>query len=533
MASETTFSSHAHPVTLELFKHRFSSIAEEMGQTLQRTAFSANIKERRDFSCAVFDYQGDLVAQAAHIPVHLGSLPLSVKSAIEGCLPGDPMAEGDMVMINDPFGGGTHLPDITLVAPVFVDGRLLFYVANRAHHADIGGMSAGSMPVAETIFQEGLILPPTKLVRTGQIVPDLQRLILANVRTPAERQGDFEAQIMANLTGCGRLIDLCRRYGAGPSAGYARALMDHSETVMKQTITEIPDGTCAFADVIEDDGRGNTDITIKVRIRISGDRALVDFSGSSAQVPGSVNAVRAVTLSAVLYVFRSLVHRDIVPNAGCLRPLTVITSPGTIVDARSPAAVAGGNVETAQRIVDVLLGALAQALPETVPAASQGTMNNLTIGGMDPRRGQPFTYYETIGGGMGASADGPGESAIHSHMTNTWNTPAEALEFSYPLRVRACTVRKNSGGGGRFPGGDGIVRELELLADSDLTVLSERRRCAPWGSNHGQPGRCGRNAVRKDGRWQTMPGKFSARLKAGDRVRIETPGGGGWGKPQP
>jgi len=518
-----------NPILLEVFKNRFASISEEMGVTLNRTAFSPNIKERRDFSCAIFDNHGEMIAQAAHIPVHLGSMPLSVQSAITGLQ----LADGDMVMLNDPFRGGTHLPDITIVAPVYIDGAdtPAFYVANRAHHADVGGMTSGSMPLSSSIFQEGVIIPPLKIVENGEIDRKLLAFLLNNVRTPVEREGDFAAQIMANITGVNRMKELVSRYDLETVDFYARSLMDYSERLTRQTIRGIPDGTYTFADCMDGDGQGNGDIPIAVSIAIRDDEAVIDFAGSHPQVTGSINAVYAITLSAVLYVFRALVDADIPTNAGCVKPLKVITPKGSIVDAGFPAPVAGGNVETSQRIVDVVLGALAGALPGTIPAASQGTMNNITIGGVDERNGQPFAYYETLAGGMGASPGADGESAIHSHMTNTLNTPVEALEFSYPFRVVEYAVRIGSGGRGRYSGGDGLVREIELLSDAEVTVLSERRKHPPYGLTGGEPGRVGKNIVIRGGKRLEKDGKFSERLKKGDRIRLETPGGGGFSSP--
>jgi len=517
----------ANPVLLEVFKNRFSSIAEEMGVTLNRTAFSPNIKERRDFSCALFDGDGDAIAQAAHIPVHLGSMPLSVKSAIEHM----DFEDGDMVMLNDPFKGGTHLPDVTIVAPVFTgEGRPSFFVANRAHHSDVGGMSAGSMPLSTSIFQEGIIIPPLKIVERGQIDGKLMSFLLSNVRTPAEREGDFSAQIMANLTGIRRMHELVSRHGLSDVKHYAASLADYSERIVRRAIQAIPDGLYEFEDFMDDDGVGGEHIRIHVKIEIDGDRAALDFSGSDPQVAGSVNAVAAICLSAVLYVVRCIVGEEIPVNAGCGRPLDVITRPGTVVDALFPAAVAGGNVETSQRIVDVVLGALSTALPATMPAASQGTMNNVAIGGVDGRTGRQFAYYETIAGGMGATAKSDGERAVHSHMTNTLNTPVEALEYAYPLLVREYSIRRDSGGRGGHKGGDGVVREIQMLSDAEVTVLSERRASAPYGLAGGMAGAVGRNYAVRDGLRGVRPGKFHEKLKKGDIIRIETPGGGGYGR---
>lgn len=494
---------------------------------LQRTAFSPNIKERRDFSCAVFDGDARMVAQAEHIPVHLGSMPLSVRAAIDACAPGP----GDMVVVNDPFSGGTHLPDITLVAPVFVPGQAapVFYVANRAHHADVGGMSPGSMPVSTSIFQEGVIIPPLKIVEAGEMNESLMRLFLANVRTPQEREGDFAAQMMANLTGVRRLTALIETHGLGVCQAYASGLLDYAERITRQVIADMPDGVYRFTDVLDDDGQGATDIAIALTLTIAGDAATLDFTESAPQTRGSVNAVRAIVLSAALYVFRCLIPGDIPTNDGCLRPITVLTRPGSVVDAKPPAAVAAGNVETSERLVDVILGALAKAAPERIPAASQGTMNNLTVGGFDPEKGRPFSYYETMGGGMGGSPGGPGASGVHSHMTNTMNTPVEALEYAYPFRVLRYGLRRGSGGAGLHPGGDGLVRELQFTAEVEATVLSERRRHGPYGLAGGLPGTPGRNETVRGEEAAEQPGKFSLRLGEGDKIRIETPGGGGWG----
>ena len=517
----------ANPILLEVFKNRLSSIAEEMGVTLQRTSFSPNIKERRDYSCAIFDARGDLVAQAAHIPVHLGSMPLSVKAALS-----IPMEDGDMVVLNDPFQGGTHLPDITLVAPVFIEGQgPRFYVANRAHHADVGGMAPGSMPLSTSIFQEGFIFPPIKLVEKGEIDTKVLSLFLANVRTPQEREGDFSAQIMANITGIKRLRELVANQGLETVSFYCQELMAYTERITRETIRAVPDGTYTFRDFMEDDGTGSGPIPIEVSLTVRGDQALLDFSNSSPQVKGSINSVYAITLSAVLYAFRCLMEEDVPVNAGITKPIKVITPKGSIVDANFPAAVAGGNVETSQRVVDVVLGALASALPHRIPAASQGTMNNLAMGGIHPATGQPFAYYETLGGGTGAWARGPGVSGVHSHMTNTLNTPIEALEYTYPLMVTRYCLRRGSGGKGLHRGGDGLIRELEALTETEVTVLSERRKIPPYGLAGGEPGKPGKNLIlRRDGAILEMPGKFHERLEPGDRIRIETPGGGGWGK---
>ncbi len=519
------------PIQIEIFKHLFAAIAEEMGVVLRKASFSPNIKERRDFSCALFDAQGRMVAQAAHIPVHLGSMPLSVEAAIRHF--SGSFEPGDGILLNDPYLGGTHLPDITLVTPVFLPDskRSPFgFVASRAHHADVGGMTPGSMPVAREIFQEGLIIPPVKLISAGQIDQELLRLILANVRTPDERMGDLLAQVGCNRRGVERMNELIDRYGAGMIGEYLQALLEYTERMTRHLLEALPDGVYRFRDALDDDGVGSEPVPVCVAVTVSGDQAQVDFSGSAPQQKGSINAVYAITLSAVYYVFRCLIGLDVPNNSGCLAPIHVIAPEGSVVNAVRPAPVAGGNVETSQRIVDVLFGALAQACPEKVPAASQGTMNNLTIGGWDSRQGKPFAYYETVGGGMGARPDSDGPSAVHSHMTNTLNTPIEALEFAYPLRVLRYEIRPESGGQGHFRGGDGICREIQLLADSQVTLLSERRRGAPYGLAGGRPGSTGQNVLVRNAQLTYLPGKGSFDLKAGDILRLLTPGGGGWGE---
>ncbi|HCC78614.1 MAG: 5-oxoprolinase [Chloroflexi bacterium GWB2_49_20] len=519
------------PIQLEIFKHLFAAIAEEMGTVLRKTSFSPNIKERRDYSCALFDAGGLMIAQAAHIPVHLGSMPLSVLAALERFSEAEALQPGDMVILNDPFRGGTHLPDITLVSPVFDESQaLLGFVASRAHHADVGGMTPGSMPVSREIFQEGLIIPPVRLVRAGKVNQETLDLLLANVRTPLERSGDLWAQIAANQRGTNRLVEMTGRYGQEHIAEAMRQLLTYTERMTRSLISSLPDGSYEFEDCLDDDGISDQPIPIRVAIRIQADSAVIDFTGSALQQAGSVNAVYAITLSAVYYVFRCLLGLDVPNNSGCLEPIQVIAPIGSVVNASRPAAVAGGNVETSQRIVDVLLGALAQACPDKIPAASQGSMNNLTIGGWDPKRRKAFTYYETIGGGMGARPGSDGPSAIHSHMTNTLNTPVEALEYAYPLQVSEYSIRSESGGAGKYRGGNGIRRSLQVLENCQVTLLSDRRRFAPYGLAGGKPGQVGRNFILRDGKELPLPGKGSLELKAGDLLVIDTPGGGGWGK---
>ena len=518
-----------NPIEFEVFKNLFLSIAEEMGVTLCRTGFSPNIKERLDYSCAVYDAGGNTIAQGDHMPVHLGAMPLSVRAAIDAV----EMEPGDIVMLNDPFRGGTHLPDITLVSPVFLgkEKKAGFYVANRAHHSDVGGMSPGSMPVAREIYQEGLIIPPIRLARRGRIVEDVLALLLNNVRTPDEREGDLAAQIAANRVAEARLRDVVTRYGRAQTMRYASALQDYTERVVRHAITGIPDGDYTFEDALDDDGFSEAPVPIRVKLTIRKDRAVVDFTGSAPQVTGSVNANYAITLSACLYAFRCLVQDDVLYNAGVGRPIHVIAPEGSIVNALRPAAVAGGNVETSQRITDVVLGALGKAQPERWPAASQGTMNNVTLGGTDPRTGRRFAYYETMGGGMGGRKGMAGLSGVHVHMSNTRNTPAEAIEHYLPVRIRQYGLRQGSGGAGAARGGEGLVREYEMLTETSVTLLTDRRRLAPYGVLGGGPGGIGRNTLIRAGVETSLPSKVQMTLQAGDRLRVETPGGGGYGKP--
>lgn len=517
------------PIRIEVFKQLFAAIADEMGVILRKASYSPNIKERRDFSCAIFDPAGQMIAQAAHIPVHLGSMPLSVITALTKYK--DALSPGDTIILNDPFMGGTHLPDITLVTPVFLqDGRLAGFVANRAHHADVGGISPGSMPVAREIFQEGLIIPPVKLLASGVINQGVFDLILANVRTPEERSGDIWAQVASNQRGVSRFQEMIDRYGYDKVVYYMQQLLAYSERLTRKLLKAIPDGTYSFTDALDNDGITNAPVPICVSISILDEEATIDFTGSAEQQASSVNAVYAITLSAVFYVFRCLIGLDAPNNTGCLQPLHVIAPEGSVVNAKFPAPVAAGNVETSQRIVDVLMGALAQACPEKIPAASQGTMNNLTIGGWDPIRAKSFAYYETIGGGMGARPDQDGLSALHSHMTNTLNTPIEALEYTYPLRILCYEIRQDSGGSGKFHGGDGLRRDIQALASAQATLLTERRVLSPYGLAGGFPGSRGRNLLIHNGQEEILPGKCTVDLQPGDILSICTPGGGGYGK---
>jgi N-methylhydantoinase B len=520
-----------NPISLELFRSALTAIAEEMGVVLTRSSYSPNIKERRDFSCALFDLRGRLVAQAAHIPVHLGSMPDSVAAALKTF---EHFAPGDVIAVNDPFLGGTHLPDITLIAPLHVqiegEQRHIGFAANRAHHSDVGGMSPGSMPMATEIYQEGIIIPPLKLwegERPNQVVLNL---ILRNIRTPDERRGDLAAQIAANRTAIRRMQELIDRWGLASTEEHIDALLAYAERIARATIQSIPDGRYTFTDCLDNDGFSDEPVPITATVTVQGDGLTVDFTGSAGQTRGNVNAVAAVAKSATYYVVRCLMPEDAPMNSGTFAPVTVIAPEGTVVNARPPAAVAQGNVETSQRITDVVFGALASALPDVVPAASQGTMNNITAGGIDPRTGQPFAYYETMGGGMGARPGLDGLSGVHTHMSNTLNTPVEAFEYAYPMRITAYRLRDSSGGNGAFRGGDGLEREITFEVPTEVTLLTERRNTAPYGLRGGEPGKQGENRLQHEGQERMLPGKVHFQAASGDRLTVLSPGGGGWGK---
>ncbi|HVB99750.1 MAG TPA: hydantoinase B/oxoprolinase family protein [Candidatus Dormibacteraeota bacterium] len=518
----------ADPIRLEIFKSLFHSVAEEMGAALRRSAFSPNIRERRDYSCAVFDRQGQALAMGDHMPVHLGSMPMSVAAAI-GKLE---LFPGDIAVLNDPYCGGTHLPDLTMIMPVHLKSRRpLFFVAARAHHADVGGSQPGSMGMAREMYEEGIRIPPVKIFSHGRIAGDVLDLILANVRIARDREGDLAAQIAACRTGGRRLEEIVSKYGLREVRTYEGHLLDYSERMMRMVLRGIPPGVYRGEDRLDGDGWGSGPLPIRVAIRVGKDEAEIDFTGSAPQCPGNLNAVYAITYSAVFYVFRCLVPEQVPATSGLMRPLRVIAPEGTLVNARPPAAVAGGNVETSQRIVDTVLRALALALPERIPAASQGTMNNLTFGGVDPRRpGTVFAYYETVAGGMGARPGLDGLSGVHTHMTNSLNTPLEVLEHDFPVRVRRYSLRRGSAGAGRWRGGEGIIREIEFLAPAQLGLLSERRQFPPYGLAGGKSGAVGRNELNLDGKWKTVAAKCSLRVPAGTRLRVLTPGNGGWGR---
>jgi N-methylhydantoinase B len=518
------------PTRLEIFKNLYHSVAEEMGASLRRSAFSPNIKERRDYSCAVFDAQGNVLAMGDHMPVHLGSMPMSVAAAIAA----QHLAPGDIAVLNDPYAGGTHLPDLTMVMPAYIGGskKPAFFVANRAHHADIGGSQAGSMGLAREIFQEGLRISPVKLMAGGKIVADVLQLILYNVRTPNEREGDLTAQIASCRIGERRLSEIVAKYGLAEVNEYARHLLEYSAEMMRATLRSIPPGTYRSEDFLDSDGITEKPIRISATIKIRGSSAEVDFTGSDPQCAGSVNAVASIAYSAVFYIFRCLVDDQVPATSGLMWPIKVIAPEGTIVNALPPAAVAGGNVETSQRIVDTLLRAMSHALPYRIPAASQGTMNNLTFGGSDPRyAGATFAYYETIAGGLGARPGLDGISGIHTHMTNSLNSPVEVLEHAYPVRVRRYSFRPNSGGAGKFRGGDGLIRELEFLTDAHVGLLCDRRVYGPYGLAGGESGKPGRNELIVREKKRSVPAKCAFYVEAGAIIRVESPGGGGWGKP--
>ncbi len=543
--------SRPDPADLAFFGNLFTSIAEEMGASLVRSAYSPNIKERRDCSCAVFDSSGRLVAQAAHIPVHLGAMPASVRAALAAF---SRLEDGDAVLLNDPFAGGTHLPDLTIVTPVFAKSRGLepartsksrcfgpstrpcAYLATRAHHADVGGMTPGSLPLSREIYQEGLRLPPLKLREAGRLNQAVVDLLRANSRTPLEREGDLRAQLAAHDVGAVRMTEVVERYGLLLMREQMAGLIDYGERLMGALISRIPNGVYTFQDSLDDDGMGSGPIRIRVRLTIRGRRATVDFVGSDPACAGNLNAVEAITCSAVCYCFLSLLVTttagQIEPplNAGCFAPIRVIAPEGTIVNATPPHAVACGNLETSQRIVDVVFGALAQAMPEVVPAASQGTMNNLTLGGIDPATGEPFAYYETIAGGMGARPGADGVDGVQVHMTNTLNTPIEALEFSYPMRIERYEIVSGTGGKGRFRGGNGLRRDMRILCDATGTLMTDRRTQPPYGLAGGEPGKVGKNFLIRDGKRRALAGKVQLELKEGDVLSVQTPGGGGWGR---
>jgi len=502
------------PLAITVMANAFAMTAEEMGTVLVRGALSPNIRERRDASAALFDAHGRMVAQAAHIPVHLGAMPESVR-AVRSCNP----RPGDVFLLNDPYDGGSHLPDLTLVEAIGRRGTVVGYSAVRAHHADVGGMSPGSMPQGATeLVQEGIVIPPTRLVRDGRLDAELLRLVLANVRTPEERRGDLRAQLAACAAGAQGWLALLDREGRGQVDAAVRAVLDYTERLARARILELGDIAGSARDALEGDGVSEREVPIVVAASVHRGRLRLDFTGSSPIVPGNVNCPASVTRAAAVFVLRTLLPHDVPTNEGIARALDLVLPEGCVLDARWPAAVAAGNVETSQRVTDTIFAALANAgVP--VPAQGQGTMNNVTFGAPG------WTFYETLGGGQGASARGRGPDAVHVGMSNTLNTPIEALERAYPLRVDEYAVRRGSGGAGRYRGGDGVRRVYRALAECSVTLLTERRRRPPQGANGGSDGAPGCNA--HNGR--ELPAKCRAGLRAGDTLSVETPGGGGWG----
>jgi N-methylhydantoinase B len=506
-------------VALSLFSHRMAAICEEMGAVLKRSAISTNIRDREDFSCALFDTHGELIAQAAHIPVHLGSMAFAMADVIDRF----DWHEGDVIVFNDPFLGGTHLPDITVLMPVYIAETRVGFSATRAHHADIGGIAPGSMGVETRLQDEGLIISPCYWFEAGQEHPDLAEQFRNAVRAPDERLGDLSAQRAACALGVQRLAE----YSVDRLGRMFAELTAVSESYGRKTVAEVADGEYSFEDALEDDGLGSGVLPIKVRVSIHGEQAIVDFAGTADQCRGPVNCPLAVTAAAVYYAFRCLMPKHTPQTAAIFRAISITAPDGCLVNARSGTPVAAGNVETSQRIVDVVLGALAKAVPERIPAAAQGTMNNVIFGGNTLK--DDWVYYETLAGGMGAFAQGNGLSAVQCHMTNTKNSSIEVLEMHYPIQVREYAIRSGSGGKGIHVGGDGLVREWEVTQDCHLSLLTERRNSRPYGLAGGEPGQCGRNRLWRDDKWTDLPAKGSLNLKKGDRIRIETPGGGGFG----
>lgn len=509
-------------IALGLFASRIEAVCDEMGVVLRRVAFSPNIRDRLDFSCAVFDPDGGLCAQAAHIPVHLGSMAYAMADIV-GRIQWQP---GDGILVNDPYLGGTHLPDVTFISPVFVDGELMGFVANRAHHADIGAASPGSMPISADLHEEGLVIPPTRIMVDGVVDDAVMERLMAPMRNPRESRGDFSAQISANQRGATRLLELIRRIGTQNYLAGLAALNDYAERLARESLKQIPNGVYSFQDLMDDDGLGHADIPIRASLRVNDGEVLVDFSGTASQVKGNINCPLSVAAAAVYYVFRCLMPDQTPACAGSFRGIRLQAPDACLVNAQRPAAVAAGNVETSTRIVDVVLGALATAVPDLIPAASQGSMNNVAMGGYAGDGMPGWDYYETLGGGMGASRGHTGLSGVQTHMTNTLNTPVEALEMKYPVRLKQYRLRRHSGGEGRFPGGDGLVREFEFLGQAQATLLTERRQHRPWGLAGGDAGQAGVNRLNDT----LLPGKVQLTLQPGDRLCIETPGGGGYGE---
>ncbi|MCU7844068.1 MAG: hydantoinase B/oxoprolinase family protein [Candidatus Thiodiazotropha sp. (ex Monitilora ramsayi)] len=507
------------PIELNIFSSRLEAVCDEMGAVLRNAAFSPNIRDRLDFSCAVFDADGLLCAQAAHIPVHLGSMAYAMADIVSRI----EWHEGDMVVLNDPFLGGTHLPDVTLIAPLFFKRQLTAFLVNRAHHADIGAASPGSMPVSHSLDQEGRVIPPGKLIRRGELDRDFLQQLCGGNRNPRESEGDFAAQMSANRSGLHRLHELIEAWGKAGFREGLEALNDYGERLARESMARLPEGTYRFEDYMDDDGQGHSNIPIRAELNISAKGVVIDFTGSADQVAGNINCPLSVAAAAVYYVFRCLMPPQTPACAGSFRPITITAPEGCLLNAKRPAAVAAGNVETSTRVVDVVLGALTQALPDEMPAASHGSMNNLAMGSDSEEH--RWDYYETIGGGMGAGRHGGGLHGVQTHMTNTLNTPIEVIESRFPLRVRRYALRQGSGGDGQHRGGDGLVREFEFLAPTQVTLLTERRTHQPWGVQGGEAGQAGVNRYND----KLLPPKISLQIENGGTLCIETPGGGGWG----
>ena len=520
------------PVTIEVIKGALTYAAEEMGIVLRNSAYSPNIKERMDFSCTLFDRKKRLTAQAEHIPVHLGSMQLAVRKGLEK-LKGE-LENGDMILFNDPYISGTHLPDITLICPIFHENTVIAYSANKAHHSDVGGKAPGSMAGDATeIYQEGIIIPPVKFVKRKGIDEEIASILLSNVRTPEIRLGDLRAQMAANLLGKQRVLELVDRYGVETLHEAMEEIMNYSERRMRIEVSKMPEGSYSAEDYLENTGTSNKKVKIRVTITAKKDQLLIDYTGTDDQVDGPVNAVLGVTQSGVYYTLRCLTDPTVPMNDGCYRPVRIHVPEGTLMNPTPPAPVAGGNVETSQRNVDVLLKAFAGMLPEKVCAACQGTMNNIAVGGTNPQNGRSWTFYETIAGGFGGRRGIDGVDAIHTHMTNTMNTPVEAIETVYPIRFLKYELRENSGGPGKWRGGVGLERSWMLLAPSaTLSVLAERTKIPPWGLYGGKNGARGEYYIIKPkGKRIKLKSKCTVRIENGDVFVVRTPGGGGFGDP--
>lgn len=519
------------PIRMEVLRNALEATAQEMGAVLKHTAFSPNIKERMDASCAIFTADAELVAQAEHVPVHLGSMLRAVKPTLDRT---GPLEDGDVVIVNDPYVAGAHLPDITLIAPVFIKSERVAYVASRAHHSDVGGMEPGSMPgSSKEIFQEGILIPPVKLYRAGVLQADIMDMVLSNVRTPEERRGDLNAQLAALRIGERRMGDLADRFDAEVLKEGLAAILDYTERRMRARMAELPKGVWYAEDCLDNDGSSDDPVWIRLKIEIEEDRIAFDFTGTSPQVRGNVNAVAPMCWSSIFYSLKLLTDASLPPNSGVLRPVSVHIPKGCFLDAQRPAAVCAGNTETTQRLADTILKGFAQIAPDRIAAASNGTMNLIGIGGIDPRNGRPYTYIETSGGGQGGRPMGPGMSGVHANMSNTLNTPIESLEISYPLRCIRYELREGSGGVGQHSGGEGMVRAIEVVDhEARVSLQTDRRRFAPYGLHGGADGLPGRNwRIAADGKHTEQPAKGSVTLSHGEAVVLETPGGGGWGQP--